>query len=114
MRRIAAAGLLAVAVVAPASATSATPSITLADRAPVVVHGTGFAARERVLVTLRSGFARAEKHARATYRGSFVVRFDAIMLTPCEGAAVVAAGARGHVARLKLRLRECPEPIIDP
>ncbi len=50
----------------------------------------------------------------ATYRGSFVVRFDGVRFTGCTGGTVVATGGRGNVAQLKLSLRECPGPILDP
>jgi hypothetical protein len=89
------------------------PAIAVVDRAPVVVRGTGFGSRERVVVTVRSGIVRATQRATATYRGAFVVRFEGIRLGGCT-ASLLATGLRGHVAQLKLGLRECPEPILDP
>ncbi len=106
--------LVALAVAASAAAeTAAKPAIAVVDRQPVVIRGTGFGPRERVLVTVSSGLLRATQRTLATYRGSFVVAFSGFRL-PCGGGAVVAIGARGHVAQLKLGLRECPGPILDP
>ena len=107
--------LLAAALMLSAGAQPALkPTIAVVDRTPVVVRGTGFGSRERVVVTVRSGIVRAMQRTTATYRGAFVVRFDGVRLTACTGATLVATGARGHAAQLKLELRECPGPIIDP
>jgi hypothetical protein len=92
----------------------ARPALTLVDRSPVVVRGTGFIARERVLVTVRSGVLRAWQRASASARGAFVLRFDGLRLTACTGGTLVATGRQGSVAQLKLGLRECPGPVIDP
>jgi hypothetical protein len=114
MRVVISTVLVALAVASVASAElSRQPAVAVVDRAPVTIRGTGFGTRERVLVTVTSGILRAMQRTRATYRGSFVVSFDALRL-PCAGGTVVATGARGHVARVKLALRECPGPAIDP
>ena len=114
-RFVAAIFLAAVTLSASANAESAAkPSIAVVDRAPVVVRGTAFGARERVRVTVSSGLLRVMQRTTATYRGSFVVRFDGVRFTGCTGGTVVATGGRGNVARLKLSLRECPGPILDP
>jgi hypothetical protein len=89
------------------------PTLALVDRAPVVIRGTGFGARERVVLQVRTGVLHELQRTRATSRGAFLVRIDGGRIVPCS-MSVVATGARGHVARLKLALRECPEPIIDP
>jgi hypothetical protein len=107
---LAALGLAAAASADP----QARPAIAVVDRAPVSVRGTGFGVRERVLVTVKSDLLQVAQRTRATSRGTFVVRFDGVRLSPCTGAALVATGARGHVATLKLSLRECPGPILEP
>jgi hypothetical protein len=116
MRRAVVAGVFAaVAVSVPATAhESAQPSLSVIDRTPIVLRGAGFGARERVLVIVRAEFLRATQRATATTGGRFLVRFDGIRLTPCTGASIVALGARGHSAQLRLALRECPGPILDP
>jgi hypothetical protein len=114
MRGVAAVAVLAaLSIVGSVGANEpAKPSISVVDRTPVVLRGAGFGARERVLVTVSSGLLRATQRTTATYRGSFVVRFEAVRL-PCAGATVVATGGRGHQARVKLSLRECPGPALD-
>ena len=113
-RFVAAIFLAAVTLSASANAKSAAkPSIAVVDRAPVVVRGTAFGPRERVRVTVSSGLLRVMQRTTATYRGSFVVRFDGVRFG-CTGGTVVATGGRGNVAQLKLSLRECPGPILDP
>ena len=107
--------LAALGLTGAAAATHQTsPELRIVDRSPVVVRGGGFGARESVLVTVRTGLLRATQRTTATQRGRFVVRVDEIRLTPCAGGAIVATGALGHTARLKLRLRECPGPALDP
>ena len=106
---------IALTLAGSASAQSAArPTIAVLDRTPVVVRGTAFGPRERVVVTMTSGLRQVIQRTTATYRGSFVVRFDGLRLSGCGGATLVAAGGQGHVARLKLSLRECPGPILDP
>jgi hypothetical protein len=116
MRGVAASAVLAaLSIVGSVGASEpAKPTISVVDRTPIVLRGAGFGARERVLVILRAELLRATQRATATTGGRFLVRFDGIRLTPCTGASIVALGARGHSAQLKLALRECPGPILDP
>lgn len=99
--------------VAPAD-TGARPRLQVVDRSPLVVRGTGFTSRERVVVTVTVDGERARRPVIATHRGTFTVRFDDIRLDACTGATLVAAGARSDVVRLKIGLRECPGPTLEP
>ena len=116
MRGVAAGAVLAaLSIVGSVGASEPSkPAMSVVDRSPIVLRGAGFGARERVLVILRAERVRATRHATATTDGRFLVRFEGIRLTPCTGASILALGARGHSAQLKLALRECPGPILDP
>jgi hypothetical protein len=92
----------------------AKPSISVVERTPVVLRGAGFGARERVLVIVRAELFRATRRPVATTGGRFLVRFDGIRLAPCTRASIAALGERGHNAQLKLALRECPGPTVEP
>ncbi|HEY9350896.1 MAG TPA: hypothetical protein VIP75_09410 [Acidothermales bacterium] len=116
MRGVAAAAVLAALSIVGSTAANgaAKPTISVVDRTPVVLRGAGFVSRERVLVIVRTELLRVTQRTTATTGGRFLVRFDGIRLAPCTGASIVALGARGHTAQLKLALRECPGPILDP
>ena len=110
--------MIAVAVVGyggVASARSATTArLQVADRAPLVVTGVGFGARERVALTVSVDGERTHRTVVATPRGAFTARFAEIRLDACTGATLLATGRRSSdVARLKVGLRECPGPAID-
>lgn len=90
------------------------PGLQVLDRGPLIVRGTGFAPRERVVVTVSVDGERTRRSSIATHRGTFTVRFDGIRLDACTGATLVATGRRSETARLKISLRECPGPVLDP
>jgi hypothetical protein len=107
-------GVVAIAAGAAAAQTTVTPRLEVSDRAPLVLHGSGFAARERVGLAVRiDGDLAAQRTIVTTYRGSFVARFAEIRLDACTGATLVATGRRSDTVRLKISLRECPGPAID-
>jgi hypothetical protein len=108
-------GAVAVTLAGVATAqSSSTPRLQVVDRSPLIVHGTGFGLRERVSVTVTVDGERTRQAVIATYRGTFTTRFDDIRLDACTGATLVAAGARGGLARLKISLRECPGLTLEP
>jgi hypothetical protein len=90
------------------------PRLQVVDRSPLIVHGTGFGARERVAVTVTVDSERTRRGVIATFRGTFTARFDEIRLDGCTGATLFAAGRRSEEVRLKIGLRECPGPALDP
>ena len=89
------------------------PRIQVADRAPLVVVGSGFARRERVTVVATVDGERSRRSVISTYRGTFAARFAEIRLDACTGATLLATGRRSDTVRLKIGLRECPGPAID-
>ena len=107
------AGTLVVAGVAGAQPLTK-PALRLVDRDPIVVRGTSFKPRERIVVTLTIGESDSRRVRIATPQGAFTARFDGIHLAPCSGATLGATGGRSEVVRLKIGLRECPAPALDP
>jgi hypothetical protein len=74
------------------------PALRLVNRAPVVVRGEGFAAKERVTVVLIADGRMSEK-LRASSTGNFVARFDR-SLGRCTRFSLQAFGSSGSRARL--------------
>jgi hypothetical protein len=79
-----------------AAALTAHPALVLTARAPLTVHGTGFVAHERV--ALVGGGVRTA--VRSSALGGFTVRLGTV--DRCSGGRVVATGARGDRAVLRL------------
>lgn len=108
-------GAVALALVgAAATDAGTTPRLQVLDRSPLIIRGTGFGPRERVAVTVTVDGERTRRRVVATYRGTFTVRLDEIRLDGCTGATLVAAGYRSDVVKLKIGLRDCPSPSLDP
>jgi hypothetical protein len=101
MRRIAAVLFLAAAVAgAAAAAPTRKPSLRVAQWSPLRVAGSQFVPREtvRVVVDTSSHYVR---RARAGTNGTFVAGFP-VALSHCEAAEIVAVGAHGDRAQVKL------------
>jgi hypothetical protein len=76
------------------------PHLTLTDRSPLKVHGTGFHGHERVWVVAHAGAGRRFTR-RVTASGSG--GFSASLVgrsRPCGHVRISATGSRGSVARL--------------
>ena len=97
-----------------AAATSAPtkPRLALSVVQPATVRGTHFAALERVRVSFSAGGAASMRTVRTTAAGTFVAPAPAVFTySPCGAPLlVIAVGARGDRATLKLAQRECPSP----
>jgi hypothetical protein len=111
--------LLLVAVLLAALAPSLAPAgslrarVWLADRSPLVVRGSGFAAAERVTVTV-TGAGRFVRTVTATRSGAIVARWRSVPAKAgCAALFIRAAGARGTVVTLKVAGIECPQPPAD-
>jgi len=101
--------VLAIAGAAVAADLRTKPALRVADRSPVTVAGTAFVSRERVLVTVSSSHTWTRR-ATAGARGTFRVVFEGATVDRCEVVRVVATGARGSRATLKL----LPQPACNP
>jgi len=101
-------GLLALALVAAASATASTtkqtarPTLTLVQRMPLVVRGAHFRPGERVRLTVTAGTTHAAALATTARTGRLVARFD--YAPPIFTRSVVqATGRRGDHATLVVK-----------
>ena len=80
------------------------PSLQIAGD---TVRGAHFKPREVVRVTILGPAPRTQRRMRASATGTFTVVVPAY--DPClESLTILAAGARGDDARLKLPQRACP------
>jgi hypothetical protein len=96
-----------VALAAGQSVASGQPAMKIADRSPLTLRGTGFAAGERVRLVIRVP-GREQKRVTATRRGSFVAAFSRANYNRCSGLTAFAIGSRGSRARLLLPAPVCP------
>ena len=92
--------LLACVLVAAAGAATASPTLSLVSRSPLVVRGTHFEALERVRVTVYAR-TRLVKSVRASSTGSFRVGFGDVYVGRCSSLRAVAIGVSGRSAALK-------------
>src|SRR3954447_16975919 len=76
----------------------ARPRLAIVRAAPLTVRGTGFAARERVRVTVRTTTRTVVRSARTNDDGVFTARFAGVGLGGC--GAVGATGSSGDRATL--------------
>lgn len=114
--------IVLVACCATASSISAGTSgkaiLRLVDRDPLTVQGRGFKPRERVQVVAsvpdsaqKTAVAEmVRKTIRATATGSFRIVFSEISVDRCSLVRVIAVGARGSRAELKV----LPSPMCTP
>jgi hypothetical protein len=84
--------------------------LRLVRAAPLAVRGARFEAGEavRLVVVAR---ARTVKRVVADGRGRFVARFGDVFVDRCEGVRVIATGALGSRAAVKLPSAYCPPPL---
>jgi hypothetical protein len=101
-------GLLAIALMAAASATASTtaqtarPTLTLVHRMPLTVRGAHFRSGERVHLTATAGTTSAAATTTTTRTGQIVARFD--YAPPiCTRIVVRAAGRSGDRATLVVK-----------
>ena len=90
------------------------PKIELVDDAPLVVYGSGFAARERVTVKVMVGGDTYAKRLRATLAGTFTARIVDAPVANCEPLSIVAVGAAGSRATLTRKFQIPPPCGISP
>ena len=111
--------VLVLAALLPGLAPAAAGSharVSLVDRSPLMVKGTSFKARERVVVTVTAG-TKFVRTVTATRTGTFVARFtsSATLKADCGvSLQILAVGNRGSVAGVKIPGKECPNPPADP
>jgi len=105
---------LTVAVTAQASSSSA--QLRISGFAPLLVRGSGFHAREHVLVRMSFGTTAATKTVVASRSGGFSVSFQTGADTQCGQLVVTARGATGSKASSKAPRAPCgiPPAPLEP
>ena len=101
-----AAALAALILSAGAATAGPAASLSLAAHQPLTVAGAHFVPRQWVRVTAYAT-KTATLRVRANARGAFTVRFATVTYGRCGAFRIVAAGARGRIASLKIPLPAC-------
>lgn len=100
--------VLALLAGAPAAPAAQPLGLRIVRSWPLQVSGTGFYARERVRVTVRTGSRVRAASTRSDAHGAFTVHFRRVRLNVCGlPFTVTARGARGDVASAPRPMREC-------
>jgi hypothetical protein len=95
--------------VAPAVPAAQPPRLDVVSSAPLRVSGSGFYARERVVVRVRMGSRVRTARARTGAGGRFTARFPGTRLDACAlPLTITARGARGDTGRAPRPIRDCP------
>lgn len=101
---------LALALVSTVLAgSSRSAKIRMLDPAPLTLKGVGFAARERIRLTVSLGERVLVRKLVARSAGTFLVRFPATTYDRCSGQlSVRAVGSRGSRVTWELVPLDCP------
>lgn len=101
--------LLAAALAPGAASATAHGRVRLVASAPLVVRGTGFAAHEKVVLTVRSGSVTRVAAVRSSATGGFTAEFvHGLPAQRCGTSITVrAVGSRGDVVAWKTPQQEC-------
>jgi hypothetical protein len=110
---------LAALLLAAVSDAAAEPRLTLVDRVPVVLAGTGFVAGTEVVVTVRAPSLVVTRPMRVGVGGGFRLRVPALSLSGrlrCAGGVTIVARPKGGVPILwrPPRLPDCASPPPTP
>ena len=92
------------------------PRLTLVDRTPVVLSGSGFEPQTRVVVTVRTPSLQVTRAVRTTDRGRFRTAFKGLRLTGrlrcAAGVTIVARPAGGELLLWHPgKLPDCAAPL---
>lgn len=110
------ASVLAVAVAGSAAAATDAkrhPFVAVANEAPVVITGRGFAARERIRLRLAIGSRVFAKGVRATAAGTFRAAFSETD-AQCQPYSITAVGGFGSRATQTRRFNIPPPCGVEP
>jgi hypothetical protein len=102
-------------VLVPAAWGSSRPQVRLTGFSPAQAAGTGFQARERVVVRVTGGSNHLARAVVTSARGAFVARFARpLAATGCRQLVLTAIGANGDRAAWKSPPKSCgppPQPL---
>lgn len=106
---LASAAVLLAAASSAIASSSSRPILRVMRMQPPTVSGAAFRPKERVKVTFDVGAQRFVRFVRTTRVGAFTASAPAGELDRCGDLfLVVAVGARGDRATIKLQLPDCP------
>jgi hypothetical protein len=108
MKRLASLLILAALVSAAPSGSAVRARVWLVKASPVLVNGTGFAPRERVMVTVTAGKAKLRRAVLATGRGRIAAGWKGSFAGGCRSITVVARGSSGRSALWREVANDCP------
>src|SRR5262245_16080427 len=104
--------LVVVSVLALAAPVSAAvgPSVKLASEHPIVVRGSGFAPRDRVVVKVSKARLALKRTVVASAKGTFSTRWARSLPTECATTRVTAGGTSGRRATWLAVANDCGPP----
>ena len=102
--------ILALFLAAPAAAQIGHAKVWIASEQPLKIRGSGFAASDRVTVTVQRGRSTFRKTVAATSTGAFRAVWLRGLPTVCASTTVLAVGESGRRAAYAIRVTECPQP----
>jgi hypothetical protein len=106
VRRLAAAGILALVLAASAGAATQ-PRLRLTKTHPVAIDGSGFQPNERIHVVVRAATGVSARRVTAGGDGDFSATFRRASIARCAGFDITASGSAGSHARLLRRIPQC-------
>jgi len=102
--------LLALLLAGPAAAHVAQTKVWIASEQPLKIRGSGFAAADRVTVTVHRGQSVFRKTVTATSTGAFRAVWVRGLPTVCASTKVLAVGKSGRRATYVIVVNDCPNP----
>ena len=92
------------------------PRLTLVERTPVVLSGSGFQPQTRIVITVRAPSLRATRTVRTTDLGRFRTTFEGLRLTGrlrCAAGVTIVARSAGRELLLwhPGKLPDCAAPL---
>jgi hypothetical protein len=103
------AALAAAVAVGGALGTPAKPNLRITGQHPLGVAGTAFESRELVKLQAFGSFGTRTLRIRTTADGTFAVHFRKVSGDPCVLRRLLAVGARGSRAGLRVPPGACAE-----
>lgn len=103
--------LAAMLCAAAPSAAAVRARVWLVQASPVRVGGSGFAAGERVMVTVTAGKTTLRKAVFATSAGRITAFWAGSLAGGCHSTTIVARGSSGRTALWREVANDCGPPI---
>jgi hypothetical protein len=102
--------LVLIGLVTASTAAASSPHLRITTVSPLTLRGNGFAANERVRVTVSAEIS-ATRRVLTGSGGGFVARFPTITFGYCTASIIRAVGSTGDTAVIRIAAPECPQPL---